>query len=147
MAPPTAYTEAELKTYLVAVLSEVATVLGWTTATTQLAEAVNDTLLAYDTSDISTVSGATNIAKLRALGAVMAWRAAVNALGARYDFAEADADQKRSQLHAQAKANLALAESYAAEWGVGALVAHVQTIQHVDDPYAWIPEDRQTVPL
>jgi len=145
MTVPTAYTEAELKTYLIMKLGEIATILGWTTATPQLGEAVSDTLLAYGLSDIAGVATPTGIAKLRALGAVMVWRAAVLSLSARFDFTDAEGSYKRSQAYDMALRSLALAEADAAQWGIGTAAVRVQNVVYPEDPYAYLPADLQTV--
>jgi hypothetical protein len=142
MPPPSSYTEAELKTFIVTTLGEVGTILGWTTATTLVTEAVNDTLLALGVSDISSVSGATAIQQLRAMAAVSAWRAALGSLAARYDFADGDQDRKRSQVHKMILESLSLAESNAAAVGVGvAGTIPRQSLVYTEDPYSPLPLD------
>ena len=145
MAPPLTYDEAAFKTYLVLKLGEVGTILAWTTATAQIGEAVSDTLLAYGVADLAGVVTPTGIAKLRALGAVMVWRAAVLSLSARFDFTDAEGSYKRSQAYDMALRSLALAESDAAQWGIGTAAVRVQNVIYPDDPYAYLPAALQTV--
>lgn len=145
MTIPTSYDATTLADYLVLVLGEIATILGWDASTPQVAEAVTDTLLAYPVTDIADLTTPTQMQRVRALGAVMAWRAAVRSLSARYDVAEDTSRGDRSQAHKMALENLALAESYAGECGIGLVRVERQPILYVDDPYSWVPEDLQTV--
>ncbi len=76
MAVPSAYTETELKQFMVTALGHIAPVLTWTVDTAQIGEAINDTLLEYGVNDIE---DATDIKKLRALAKFTVWQAAQEA--------------------------------------------------------------------
>lgn len=111
MAYPSSYTEATLTTYMHTVLSDVATVLGWSTATANYAEAVNDTLGAYGSTAIASITGASAIYKLRTLARREAWRAACGALAAKFNFSADGHSVQRSDLYAHAKAEFERAET------------------------------------
>jgi hypothetical protein len=103
MAAPTSYTEDTFKAYLHSVLGDVASALGWTVDGGDYDEILNETLLAYGTSDIA---DATTIRKLRALGRVELWRQVMRDVAADYDFRTADGAQfSRSQIQEMAAAN------------------------------------------
>ncbi len=111
MAIPAAYTENELKEYMVATLGALGAALALTTV--DFGEAVNDTLLAYG---IDEIDQATDIAKLRGLAKIEAWKVALAAAGGRIDWSEAGASFKQSQYRQPAKdgLELAVAEAQAA---------------------------------
>ena len=119
MAFSDTYTEEGLAAAMVAELSDVAAVLGWT-GLAHLQHAVNRTLRLYGVSDIAS---ATDPEKLEALAFWQAWAAAVKALSARIDQDADGADLKRSQYvkHAQACLAQAAAEAaiYVAATGTG----------------------------
>jgi hypothetical protein len=105
MPPATSHTEASLAAYMLAELSDVATVLGWTTQT-PLQHALDKTARAYGVADIA---DATDMDKLEALAAVEAWAAAARALASRIDM-EADGGRfDRAKLHEHALKQLAQA--------------------------------------
>ena len=60
MAAPTSYTEETLATFMHTKLGKIASALGYAAASSY-SEEVSDTLLAYGTDDISTISGPANI--------------------------------------------------------------------------------------
>ena len=112
MAYPSSYTESTLKGYMHTVLADVATVLGWATAT-HYGEAVNEAVAAYGVDDVTAIAGRTNLYKLRALARREAWRAACGALAAKFDFSADGHAVKRSDLYNHAQAELQRAESEA----------------------------------
>ncbi|MCB0106903.1 MAG: hypothetical protein KDE53_13370 [Caldilineaceae bacterium] len=132
MAIPTSYTESELRTYMLGVVSAVANALGWTA--TDFAEAVNDALSTYGVSDITE---ATNIAKLRSIAKVEAWRAIAGATVADFQFSADGGSYSRQQMHQQAVAALQRAEAEAVDRGyidVTAPAITLGAVQH-SDPY------------
>jgi hypothetical protein len=137
MPIPSSYTENQLRDFMLASLQELGAVLGLTAES--FAEAVNDTLLAYGVAEIA---NATNVAKLRALARVEAWRAAVAAASARIDWSEAGASFKQSQYRAAASDGLARAQMAAAEYGeaLPGYVVSVGTLA-ISDPYAWTEDE------
>ena len=131
MPVPTVYSEAALKSYMLVVTGNLGTVLGLSEG--DFNEAVNDTLLAYDT---STIAGATDIAKLRALAKVQAWRVAKAKAAGKTDFTADGATFKRSQLMQQAQAGLEMAENEAISYG--SYTGYAMTASgfvYVGDPY------------
>lgn len=110
MALPASYTEAELAAYMHSVLGSVATALGWSVAGESYVEPVNETLAAYGVDDIAAISGRANIVKLRALARREVWRAVVAQSAAHYDVTADGASLTRSQIQAQAREQLRLAE-------------------------------------
>lgn len=132
MAIPTSYTESELRTYMLGVVSAVANALGWTA--TDFAEAVNDALSTYGVSDITE---ATNIAKLRSIAKVEAWRAIAGATVADFQFSADGGSYSRQQMHQQAVAALQRAEAEAVDRGYIDVTAPAITLGAMkhSDPY------------
>ncbi|MBP8291942.1 MAG: hypothetical protein KAX65_04165 [Caldilineaceae bacterium] len=129
MALPTIYTDATLKSYMLAYLGAIGTTLGLTTASFD--EGVNDVLLAYPA---TTLAQATDIAKVRALAKVAAVRHAQTVASTWYDFSADGASFSRSQVLAALSGMLALAEtdamSYADAYAIG-----IGSMAYPDDPY------------
>ena len=145
MAAPSSYSETELATFMHTLLGRVATALGWSVGGGDYGEAVNDALLAGGWSSISEVSSAAAIQKLRALARVAVWRWVVPATAAHIDIKSGPTEMDWSQLHAQARTALALAEAdalaYSAEYAV-----QVDGVQYVNDPYQYWPDELRTRP-
>ncbi len=105
MAAPTSYTESTFKTYMVdEVLGDVATELEWTSASTAVTNAVNETLLALNSDDIAEFDSKLLIRKLRAFGRREIWRQAAQFTAAQVNVMVDGAQAQLSQLHAQCKA-------------------------------------------
>lgn len=116
MPLPAAYTEETLAQFMHTVLGPVASTMDYVTPegdAGDYAEAVNETLLAYDISDIA---DATDIKKVRVLARREAWRKVMDETAGHYDVSADDASYKRSQLHEQAKANFEQAATEAAQY-------------------------------
>lgn len=141
MTTPTSYTEATLAAYMHATLGDVASALGWASGTASYGEAVNETALAYGVDDITTITGRENIARLRALARAESWRQVMAYTAGDFDFSADGASYNRSQVHAQAKAALQLAEADAMRYGAYGFDVVVQNVRDVHDPYAYIPDD------
>lgn len=137
MPLPTAYDEPTFAQYLLAVLGDMAGVLGWSTQT-HVQLALDDTLLAYA---VDTYAEATDIGRLRAVGRVAVWRQALASLTARVDLTdESGFALKRAQYLAGAQAALALAEAEAAAVGAATLYqVGVTPVAYSADPYATPP--------
>ncbi len=135
MALPSSYTEGTLKTYMLAVLAELATVLGLTSASFD--EAVNDVLIAYGVDDIA---AATDVARLRSLAQVAAYRRAQTVAAGWYDFSADGGDFKRSQLLKQIGALLAGAEREALNY-VDTYSIQTGTLTWTGDPYVFGDDD------
>lgn len=147
MATPTSYTEESLATYMHDVAGGIATVLGWTVAGNSYAEPVNETLFAYGTDDIGTVSGPVNLRKLRALARREMWRQAVATFAGWVDYSAADGQSSRdSQYQAQCIEALNTARLDCLELGLSdaSNVATVGRIIHVDDPYVYLPDSERS---
>lgn len=115
MAIPASYTESTLRDYMLSVTVNVAGALGWTA--TNFTEAVNDALVAYG---VPTIVQATDVAKLRVLAKVEAWRIVVDGAAADIEFTADGANFKRNQMHQQAVAALERAQSEAVAKGYAA---------------------------
>jgi len=143
MAVPTSYTEVTLGQYMYVQLGKVAKVLELTSGPNDaddFAEAVNDALLAYGTSDISTISGNANIQKLRALARVAAWQFVVNNFAALYSFSADGASYDRNQLFEQSKKALEIAERAALPYDT-AYQVKIVSVDHTQNPYRYRPEE------
>lgn len=119
-------TPEELRLYMVTILADVGETLGWHTSSGPIVEASNDVELAAD------LDGDQRL--VRALGRLEAWKAAVSALVAFYDFRSDQEHFSRSQMLAGARSALAQAETDCMAMGVGN-DATIHTVVHTDDPY------------
>src|SRR5512138_337717 len=116
MPIPASYTEKTLAEYMHAMLGKTAKALDLHFGPNDAGdyvEAVNDALLAYGTEDIGAISGIRNIKKLRSLALVCAWQYVMNNFTALYDFSADGAKYDRSQMVANARKSLELAEAAA----------------------------------
>lgn len=131
MAIPASYTEYELTEYMLSVTSAVSATVGETGLQTYaFAEAVNDVLVAYGVDDIA---DAEDIAKLRSLAKVEAWRTVISHLMTAYDFSADGASYSRSQMLAAAEKALSMAESAAEASGYSSTYAiQLGTITYSD---------------
>lgn len=146
MAAPTVYQEDELAAYMLGELGDVATVLRITATAGvkgdygDLSEPLNNVLLALGVTDVTTLTGADNIRKLRALGAVEAWRLAKKRAAAAYDFKDGSTSLSRSQLQPMISQSLGMAEAEASSLGVlptgTGVKVKVGTVKYRNDPYA-----------
>lgn len=109
---PSAYTELTLAEYMETVTRNVSGALGWTAD--DFSEAIVDTLIAYGVTDLT---DATDIAKLRALAKVEAWRLCADGTAADYNFSADGGNYSRQQLHEHAVAALDRAKTQAAVFG------------------------------
>ena len=129
MALPTIYTDATLKSYMLAYLGASGTTLGLTVDS--FAESINDVLLAYG---VTTLALATDVAKVRALARVAAVQTAQTVAATWYDFTADGASFSRSQVVKALASLLTLAESeamsYSATYTIG-----VGSMSYPADPY------------
>lgn len=131
MAIPTSYTEYELSEYMLSVTAAVSASAGLDSLAFD--EAVNDVLTAYGEADIADV---TDVAKLRALAKVEAWRTVIGYLMTAYDFSADGGSYKRSQMLTGAEKALERAEADAALAGYSATYAiQIGTMTRTYDPY------------
>jgi hypothetical protein len=96
-----------------------------------MTEAMYSALLAYG---VSNVILCTDMAKLRALARVYAWRAVVAAVAGDYDFTDAGSTYNRSQITQNAQDALALAEADAWAYLPGGVITR-QPFTLTDNPY------------
>lgn len=143
MPVPTSYTEEELAQYMHAALGKTAEALNLT-APASYEEAVNDALLAYGQTDITQITGAAAIQKLRALARVAAWRFVIANFAALYDFSADGGSYSRSQLLANAKEALKMAEDAALPYGEN-YAGKIVKVRHVDDPYVVQSEEENAL--
>jgi hypothetical protein len=111
MALPTRYTASTLAAYMHRQLGDVAVDLGWTVATDEVgsyADVVDEVALGSGVTDVADVA---DIRRLRLLARQEAWRAAMQATAGDTDWVGDDQAEKAAQRHAQAKAQLALAQA------------------------------------
>ena len=131
MALPSSYTETTLKTYMVSTLGNLAMVLGLDA--NAMAEAANDVTQACG---VTNISGATDIALVRALARVAALRVAQTTAAGWYDFGADGGDYKRSQVVKQIGDLLAVAESEALVYDANYSMV-VGVLHYATDPYLW----------
>ena len=135
MPIPTIYNEPLLQHYMLNQTGNLGVVLSLTA--TNFIEAVADTLLAYGATDIA---NATDIAKLRALAKVEAWKVAVAHAAGYIEFTADGSSFKANQMHQQALAGLEAAETAAMEFGLSNYMVTVATLRYSNDPYP-LPSD------
>ena len=135
MPIPTVYSEPLLQQYMLNQTGNLGVVLELDV--TDFIEAVADTLLAYG---VTGIANATDIAKLRALAKVEAWRVAKAHAAGRTDFDVESAALKRSQLIAQVQMFLDMAEADALLYGLSNYRVTVGALVYSDDPYP-LPSD------
>ena len=144
MQVPSSYNEASLRAYVVTALGAVATVLGWTPLDLRVENACIDALFMYGA---STPEEATDVAKLRLLARVAAWRAVISDVTADYDFSADGASYNRSKVHAQALSSLKQAEADVMAQGYSMYNAYIDPIVYRHDPYAvYSLDDLPTLP-
>jgi hypothetical protein len=133
MAAPTSYSETSFKQYLLYAIGAVATSLGWTVSTNQVAEALNETLLCYGEDDIAAITGAANLLKLRTLGRREIWRAVCAEVSGDYNIENEAGKMDRSQQYSMAQRMLAQAISEALIYDAAYNVER-ETVTY-NDPY------------
>jgi hypothetical protein len=131
MAIPASYTEQELTEYMLSTTSAVAGVVELESYA--FSEAVNDVLVTYG---VDTIAEAIDIAKLRSLAKVEAWRTVIGYLMIAYDFSADGASYKRSQMLAAAKDALASAQADAEVSGYSSAYAIQMGTITYSDAYA-----------
>ena len=144
MPVPTQYSEAVFADYLASVLGELGPIIGWDAGSVQVLEALNDTLLEFGTTDISTVVTPRDLLGLRALGRRAIWRAVVQAVSGKYDFSDSDAKFTRSQIQAMALESLKLAESDCLQFSPSYAVSIVR-VARPQDPYSVLPDEERVL--
>jgi hypothetical protein len=131
MPVPSHYTEASLRMYMLDVTGGLGTRLEL--ATGDFYEAVSSALLSYGVDDINQ---ATDMAKLRAVARMEAWRTAWNKATGAYDFTADGSSFKRSDLAKQAQAQLEQAEREAMSYGaIAGYAVTTARMGHANDPY------------
>lgn len=131
MTLPTIYDDTTLAAFMLGVLGDVGSVLGMTTGS--FPEAINDVLLVYGVADLT---DADDIAKVRALARVEAWKLALVNAASRYDVSDGTQSLKRSQLLAQIKTALGQAQEDASDVvDIVSATASRSSVIYADDPY------------
>ena len=144
MPVPTVYSESGFAAYLTSVLDKLADALDWDAGDPRVIEAVNDTLLEYGASDITTVVDGTGIRRLRALGRRSIWRAVVQATANYYSLSDNGQKLERQQVNEQAREMLKIADAECLEFDPSYAV-QVVSVNRPHDPYAVLP-DAERVP-
>ena len=133
MAVPTSYTETTLKTYCHAVLGATADVLEWTVIAGDYDETVNEALLRYGTNDVTSISGISNIVKIRSLVRRHLWAHVMDEVATDYNVEDESGRNDRRQVHAMAKENYRRSVdecmAYDPDYNV-----EIETVDY-DDPY------------
>ena len=141
MPVPTSMTEQNVADYMHAVLSDVATDLGFTaTSLGSYEEAIYDVALALGVGD---VADETDMAKLRTFARLYAWKHALAAASARYDVADGTQSLKRSQMVDGIKEALAEAQSDASGYAeaISGFEVTVTPISRNRDPYVYASDE------
>ena len=147
MPVATTYSEAELARYMLTTLEQVGVTLGWDVNDLVVQTAVSDTLLDYGEVDISAISGATSVRKLRALSRRAIWRAVVYATSDYYSVLDNGQKFERQQVNAQARQSLLQAEQecMAAGYDSGYAIS-IHAVSRPHDPYAVLPDEDRIIP-
>lgn len=139
MALPTSYSDTALAQYMIDALEGVAGCFDWTTA--NFFEQINDVLIAYGASALSSAS---DIPKLRTIAAYYAWRKAYQAGSIKWMNNQVGEDRRNQNEiweHIKATYNevsLAASVYLSADNMAGVMSGHVATIGRMDfinDPY------------
>jgi hypothetical protein len=141
---PTAWNGAQIASYMLGEIENVAAVLEWTASTQPVENAVMATQLAYaaDYDVDMTISNAADLVKLHALARREIWRAAVAALPTKYTFSTDGQSFQRSKMIEEARKNFEAAESAAAVFDTStAPVVGVSTFRYPADPYVYLPDE------
>ena len=134
MTVPSSYTEATLKAYMHKTLGKVAQLLEFSVDFGSYDEAVNQALLDYGTDDITTISGADNIIKIRALAKVQAWQLAFDNAAALMGFTADGGTYNRNQIHAMIEKNLEAANTAALRYSTHYQITR-RKADAIHDPY------------
>jgi hypothetical protein len=135
-----AYTTATLKQFMVDELAATGVALSLTTASNQIAEAVNEVAAILAADDVAEL---TDDLKTRTLARWQAWMAAEAAATNQYDIASSGDSLDRSQWFEQIGVRLARAEASAVRYDEAAAVIHGGAVATVTgssvagSPYAW----------
>lgn len=120
-----------LSTYLITNLGEMATFLGWTTASTEITQIIEDTLEILSLDD---ESDSTDAVALKAVARYIAWSFVVNNLSVDYDFKADGADVKRNQMFKAAQANLSMNKISASPYmDISQII--IGELSYTEDPY------------
>ena len=139
MAVPTTYTEETLAQFIIGALSQVGSVLGWTTLA-DVQDVVDETLLAYG---VDTIDAAMEVRKMRTLARREAWRAAAAGLAIHFDFSADGGSYSKEQLYTHAQEMFRQTEQAAYAYDSGYQVG-VDRLRYVHDPYRVVDEDERT---
>ena len=93
---------------------------------------------------VTAISQAVDIAKLRSLARVQAWRKVCSLLAALFDFVAEGASYHRSQMYDAAEKNLERARLDALPYDASYVVGTTREVM-VNDPYRYLPEDDRTL--
>ncbi|MFW6182848.1 MAG: hypothetical protein ACOC8X_03555 [Chloroflexota bacterium] len=112
MAIPTGYTEDELAQYMHETLGadDVARQLDWTPEEGHYDEAVFETLMAYGTDDIESITGLQNIRRLRAIARRELWRLVMQRTVHQRDTNTEGGNDAHSQVHRHAREMFKMAD-------------------------------------
>lgn len=139
MGAPTSYTETTLKQFMIDELGAVATLLGLTTASTKIVNAVTFVERILDAS----VADVTELAKLEDIARWRAWHTARATAVGQYDLSSSGDSLKRSQVWDHLVGMLAEAEAAVMQYEevapllAGASFAYVESLSTAASPYAW----------
>lgn len=135
MPVPTSYTEAEFIAFLHSRLGAMADHLAWTENGGSYDEAVNDTLLALEETDITTI---TDIQGLRTVGQLMLWRAVADATVGEFNYSADGNTFNMEAVHQHAVERVADFEVDAMPYLSGSSYQVTSAnVEVPDDPYVW----------
>jgi len=144
MPAPTAYPEAIFADYLVSVLGNFASLLGWDAGSVQVIEAINDVELELGITNTTAMTTSWQLRGLRALGRRAIWRAVIQAVAADYTTTDSNQTLERELLQKQALKALELAEVECREFDPSYAVSIVN-MNRPADPYI-VLQDSQRLP-
>lgn len=134
MPAPSTYSESDLAAYMLDIMGQVATDLGWTASTPAMVRAIYATERACAVTDIAT---ATDMGMVEAIAAREAWRVAARWTATLHNFGpQQGVSFAMSAINDQITTQLAFAEAAASIYGDPANTIVVSDIVHADDPYA-----------
>lgn len=134
MTYPTSYTQSTMSAYLQVILDQVA--LAVDISSSRLTEMTDDVLSMYGETDYANV---TNIAKVRAIAQVVAWKHAMELTSVSYNFSADGGSYNLSQMHEMCEKNYKAALSDARTYDPNYEIS-VTEIVSTQNPYVFDPD-------
>ena len=134
MTLPTSYTSATIVTYMQNILDVVKDIVS--ISTNKWDEVANDVLVMYGVTEYTSI---TDITKVRAIAKMLAWKTAMEAVSAWYNFSADGGRYDRKQIWEMCKDNYQDALDGAMVYDSNYVIT-IGEIVHVQNPYTYDPD-------